>query len=102
MLCIYVFSNILLLLNIPFCILFLKSGIDKSTKWSTIPACPSLTYFFNMGNTEGINSSKMLCSTFVYDFFLYKFVSGLILSSFLFSFFLFFFFENLWFDDLCA
>ena len=24
--------------------LFLKSGIDKSTEWSTIPACPSLRY----------------------------------------------------------
>ena len=25
---------------------FKKSGIDKSTEWSTIPACPSLMYFF--------------------------------------------------------
>ena len=24
---------------------FLKSGIDKSTEWSTIPACPSLMCF---------------------------------------------------------
>ena len=24
---------------------FLKSGIDKSTEWSTIPACPSLCAF---------------------------------------------------------
>ena len=25
---------------------FLKSGIDKSTEWSMIPACPSLKCFF--------------------------------------------------------
>ena len=44
-----------------------KSGIDKSTEWSTIPACPpSLMYFFNRGDTEGTNSSKILCSMFVY------------------------------------
>ena len=30
-----------------FFITFLKSGIDKSTEWSTTPACPSLMYFFN-------------------------------------------------------
>ena len=35
-----------------------SSGIDKSTEWSTIPACPSLMCFFNRGNTEGTNSSK--------------------------------------------
>ena len=39
---------------------FLKSGIDKSTEWSTIPACPSLMCFFNRGDTEGTNSSKIL------------------------------------------
>ena len=48
---------------------FLKSGIDKSTEWSTIPACPSLMCFFNWGDTEGTNSSKILCSTFVYVLF---------------------------------
>ena len=37
----------------PFFILFLKSGIDKLTEWSTIPACPSLMCFFNKGDTEG-------------------------------------------------
>ena len=42
-----------------FFILFLKSGIDKSTEWSTIPACPSLMCFFNRGDTEGTNSSKI-------------------------------------------
>ena len=48
---------------------FLKSGIDKSAEWSTIPACPSLVGFFfflNRGNTEGSNSSKMLCLIFLY------------------------------------
>ena len=38
-----------------------KSGIDKSTEWSTIPACPSLVFFFfflNRGITEGTTSSK--------------------------------------------
>ena len=44
---------------------FLKSGIDKSTEWSTIPACPSFMCFFNRGNTEGTNSSKILCPMFV-------------------------------------
>ena len=44
---------------------FLKSGIEKSTEWSTIPACPSLMCFFNRGDTEGTNSSKILCSLFV-------------------------------------
>ena len=65
-----------------------------STEWSTIPACPSLMCFFNRGNTEEANSSKILCLMFVYVFILCKFVSGLILWGF--------FFDNLWFDDLCA
>ena len=58
----------LLLLSIPFFFFytFLKSGIDKSTEWSTIPACPSLMCFFNRGDAEGTNSSKMLCPMFVY------------------------------------
>ena len=44
---------------------FFKSGIDKSTEWSTIPACPSLMCFFNRGDTERTNSSKILCPMFV-------------------------------------
>ena len=48
---------------------FLKSGIDKSTEWSMIPACPSFMCFFNMGDTEGTNSSKILCSMFVHGLF---------------------------------
>ena len=60
----------LLLLSIPFLyFFFFKSGIDKSTEWSTIPACPSLTCFFNRGGTEGNNSSKILCPMFVYVWF---------------------------------
>ena len=54
-------------LSIPF--LYFKSGIDKSTEWSTIPACPSLMCFFNRGDTEGTNSSKILCPMFVYVLF---------------------------------
>ena len=59
----------LLLLSIPFFYTFLKSGIDKSTEWSTIPACPSLMCFFNRGDTEGTNFSKILCPMFVYVLF---------------------------------
>ena len=59
-----------LLLSIPFFFFFYtlkkKSGIDKSTEWSTIPACPSLTCFSGRGNTERTNSSKILFLTFVY------------------------------------
>ena len=69
----------------------LKSGIDKSMEWSTIPACPSLMCFFDRGDTEGTNSSKILCSMFV-CFVLCKFVSGLIL----------WFMDNLWFDNFRA
>ena len=46
-----------------------SSGIDKSTEWSTIPACPNLMCFFNRGDTEGTNSSKILCPMFVYVLF---------------------------------
>ena len=45
---------------------FLKSGIDKWTEWFTIPACHSLMCFFNRGDTEGTNSSNILCSMFLY------------------------------------
>ena len=62
------FFFFLLLLSIPFSYFF-KSGIDKSTEWSTIPACPSLMCFFNRGDTEGTNSSKILCPMFVYVLF---------------------------------
>ena len=51
----------LLLLSIPF-LYFFKNLV-------LIPACPSLMRFFNMGDTEGTNSSKILCSTFVYVLF---------------------------------
>ena len=32
--------------SVPFLILLLKSGLDKSMERSTIPACPSLVCFF--------------------------------------------------------
>ena len=48
---------------------FLKSGIDESTEWPTMSACPSLMCFFNRGDMEGTNSSKILCSMFVYVLF---------------------------------
>ena len=47
---------------------YLKSGIDKSTEWSTIPAYPILMFFFNRGDTKETNFSKILCSIFVYVF----------------------------------
>ena len=53
-------------------------------------SCPSLMCLFNRGDTEGTNSSKILCPMFVYV--LSKFVSWLIL----------WFMDNLWFDDLRA
>ena len=48
---------------------YFTSGSDKSTEWSTIPECPSLMCFFNRGDTEGTNSSKILCPMFVYVLF---------------------------------
>ena len=71
-----------MLLSISFYTSFFKSGIDRSTEWSTIPTCPSLMCSFNRGNAEGTNSSKIVCLMFVYV--------------------LFYFLENLCFDDLCA
>ena len=61
-----------------------------------IPACPRLMCIFNRGNTEGTNSSKILCSMFVYVLkkknFYVNLCTGLIL----------WFLNNLWFDDLTA
>ena len=68
---------------------FFKSGIDKSTEWSTLPACPSLMCSFNRGGTEGTNSSIVLCSVFVYVLFYVNLCTGLIL----------WFLNDLWFDD---
>ncbi len=83
--------NFLLLLSIPF-LRFFKICIDKLTEWSTIPACTSLTCFINRGDTDGTNSSKILCSMFVYVLFYINLCTGLILR----------FLNNLWFDGLCA
>ena len=47
-----------------------KSGIDKLTEWSMIPMCPSLMCVFNRGDTKATNSSKILCSMFVYVLFM--------------------------------
>ena len=71
---------------------FLKSGIDRSMEWSTIPACPSPMCFFNRGYTKGTDSSKILCLMFVYVLFYVNLYTGLIL----------WFLNNLWFDDLRA
>ena len=87
----YDILNFLLLLSIPFYI-SQKSGIDKLTEWSTIPACASLMCFFNSGGTKGTNSSKILCSMFVYVLFYVNLCTGLIL----------WFLNNLWSDDLRA
>ena len=56
-----------------------KSGIDKSTEWTTIPACPSFVCFFNRVGAEGINFSKILCSMFVHVLFYVNLCTGLIL-----------------------
>ena len=48
---------------------FLKIWFDKSTEWSTIPACHTLMCFFNRGDTEATNSLKILCLMFVYVLF---------------------------------
>ena len=96
LLCLYIKKNYLLLLSIPFFLFFfytfLNSGIDKSTEWSTIAACPSLMCFYNRGDTEGTKSSKLLCSMFVYVLFYVHLCTGLIL----------WFLNNLWFGDLRA
>ena len=42
---------------------FLKSGIDESTKWSTIPACPSHKCFFNRADTDGTNKECAVCKS---------------------------------------
>ena len=63
-----------------------------------IPACPSrmcvvfFILFFNRGDTEGTNSSNILCSMFVYILFHVNLCTGLIL----------WFLNNLWFDGLHA
>ena len=42
-----------------------------------IPMCPSLTCFFNRGDTEGTNSLKILCLMFVYVLFYANLCQGL-------------------------
>ena len=48
--------------------------------------------FFNRGDTEGTNSSKIVCPMFVYALFYVNLCHDLIL----------WFMDNLWFDDLRA
>ena len=48
--------------------------------------------FSNRGDTEGTNSSKILCPMFVYVLFYVNLCTGLILWCM----------DNLWFDDLRA
>ena len=57
-----------------------------------IPAFSSLVCFFDRGGTKGTNSSKILCSMFVYVLFYVNLCTGLIL----------WLLNNLWFDDLHA
>ena len=56
--------------------------------------CLCLMCFFNRGGSEGTNSSKILCSMFVYVLFYVNLCTGLI--------FVCVGFNNLWFDDLRA
>ena len=51
--------------------MFIASGIDKSTEWSTMPACPYVLKKkkkINRGNTEGTDSRKILCFMFEFLF----------------------------------
>ena len=57
----------LLLLSIPFLYFFLNLVLINRRNGR--PACPSLMCFFNRGDTEGTNSSKVLCLMFVYVLF---------------------------------
>ena len=59
--------------------LCVRSGIAKSTEWSTIPACPSVMFFCNGNNTKGTNFGEIMFDVCVCMICLYKFVSGLIL-----------------------
>ena len=68
----YNIFNSLLLLSIPFFILFFfKSVIDKSMERSTIAVCYSHMFVFNRSITNGTNSStkKKKCLMFVHDLF---------------------------------
>ena len=49
-----------------------------------IPVCPSLMCFFNRGNTEGTNSSKILCLMFVCVFFdfIFYFIKKIVRTDF--------------------
>ena len=49
-----------------FFILFLNLVLINQRNGPRIPVCPSLMCFFNRGDTEGTNSSKLLCPMFVY------------------------------------
>ena len=49
--------------------IFIASVHSFFMEWSTKPACPSLMCFFNRGDTEGTNSSNILCLMFVYVLF---------------------------------
>ena len=91
----YDILNFLLLLSIPFYI-SQKSGIDKLTEWSTIPACSSLMCCCCFFSTGAIPKGLILqknCLTFVYTGFIYV---NLCQDWF------FWFLEDLWFEDLCA
>ena len=54
-----------------FFILFLKSGVDKSTEWSTIPACPSVTclFFLTQAMPKGLILQQKIILMFVYVYF---------------------------------
>ena len=48
---------------------FFKSGIDKSTEWSTIPACPSLMCFLTGAIPKGLLLRKICVQRFMYVLF---------------------------------
>ena len=63
----YNISNFVLLLSIPFFEFYTlkKSGIDKSTEWSTIPARPSLMCFKNFFLTRAVPKGLILRKFYV-------------------------------------
>ena len=68
LLCIYIILKIFFTASVHSFFILKKCSTVKSTEWSTTPACPSLGCFFNRGDIEGTNSSKILCLMFVYVF----------------------------------
>ena len=91
LLCIY-FNFFIASVHSFFILFFLNLVLINRRNGPRYQRILSLMCFFNKGDTEGTNSSKILCSMFVYVSFDVNLCTGLIL----------WFLNNLWFDDLRA